>query len=244
MRKFNFALAFLALAFSAAFARDLGSGNFPGGTTVQPCDTKNAFSNSSNPTLANNSQYFADMSKFMEDPSQQTGLHNSCCTGLMQMNQSNLKQFCGCTPEQYAQMSAQQQIDVYTKYFNSIQNTPGMTEMQKLADSGGTLGGHKIDEFDVIACAQMGPGNCAAAIKNGCSSLALGQGGDGSVNVCTMADAVRSRAAKNEKTAFGDCANGGTKGGGTNCPGNGTTPAGVIPPTPGNAPVSLPANLA
>jgi hypothetical protein len=245
MRRAYFLITFSSLTIITPLAyAGLGSGVFSGSTTVAPCNTKNGFSNSSNADIASNAQYFADMSRFMEDPSQQTGLHNDCCTGLMQMNQGNLRAFCGCTPEQYAQMSAQQQLDVYTNYYNSIQNTWGVQQIKDLTASGGTLGGHAIDYFDVVACAQMGPGNCAAAVKNGCSSLALGQGGDGSVNVCTMADAVRNRAANQDKTAFANClsSTGGATGG-TNCPTNSTTPGTIISPSPGNAPVSLPPNL-
>lgn len=219
---------------SAVLARNLGSGVFPGSTTVSPCDTKNAFQNSQNSILSQNAQDFADMSRFMENASQQTGLHNDCCTGLMQMNQGNLRKFCGCTPEQYAQMSVQQQIDVYGRYFSSTQDAWGMQQLRQMMQSGQTLGGHKIDGITLVACAQMGTGNCAAAVKNGCSSLALGQGGDGHVNVCTMADKVRATADKSRAKAFAGCLdNKGGSGSNGGCPsGPGDFPTTPAPTSP------------
>ena len=178
------ALTTVALAF-----QKIAAGVLPGGQSYSQSQVAGFFANSSNPYLASNASSFAAMSHNVEDPNGNTGTYNgSCCSGLMQINQTNLKNYCNCTPQQFATMSGQDQVNVYTKYYEGeIQNSSGVKQLQQMQASGQTLGGQKVDGAMIAACAQLGAGNCAAAIRNNCSSKANGSGGDGSVNVCTMA---------------------------------------------------------
>ena len=212
---------------------------FPGSTQASPCDVSNAFANTSDSYLNAHAQDFAAMSHFVEDPNGQTGTFNgSCCTGLMQINTGNLRNpdICGCTRAEYGAMSPQQQIDVYAKYVNvSFANDPSVQTLKNMQANGQTLGGHQVDTETVIACMQMGTGNCAAAIKNGCSSTTLGQGGDNHVNVCTMGDKARL-AMQNNPNTFANCSN-------AVCANNGP---GDFPTTTGlasNAPTADQANI-
>jgi hypothetical protein len=187
---------------SCAAAVNLGKGEYPG----NPCLTLEAFRNTNNKYLQQHAVDFASVSRFIEDTLQRVGIHNGCCTGLVQLNQSNLRNpsFCGCTPAEYGAYTQEQQIDVYANYFRIFDRDYGMTQLRNMIDDNQTLGGHTIDGYTLVACAQMGSGNCKAAVQNACSSVAVGQGGDNSVNVCTMADFVRAQA-QSAPQVLGSC---------------------------------------
>jgi hypothetical protein len=76
-----------------------------------------------------------------------------------------------------------------------------MQQLKQMIANHQTLGGHVVDDYTLVACAQMGTGNCDAAVQNRCSSLAVGEGGDNYVNVCTMADDARTRASASNELA-------------------------------------------
>lgn len=161
------------------------------------------FQNSSNSYLQQNAAQFAAMSANVEDTTRDSTVYNgSCCTGMMQINTSNLANpdICGCTPAEFAAMSGQQQIDVYTRYFDGVQSDASIQKLEQMQASGQTLGGQVVTGDTVVACAQLGTANCAAAIANNCSSVANGQGGDGSVNVCTMAAKATSGSSDSSST--------------------------------------------
>src|SRR5271169_189952 len=86
-----------------------GVGQFKG----DPCMTLRAFQTVGDPDARDHSMDYASMSRFVEDPKQWVGIHNSCCTGLMQLNYVNLNNpdICGCTAQEFAAYSQQQQID-------------------------------------------------------------------------------------------------------------------------------------
>jgi hypothetical protein len=90
-----------------------GVGQFKG----DPCMTLRAFQTVGDPDARDHSMDYASMSRFVEDPKQWVGIHNSCCTGLMQLNYVNLNNpdICGCTAQEFAAYSQQQQIDRVTK---------------------------------------------------------------------------------------------------------------------------------
>jgi len=113
----------------------------------------------------------------------------------------------------------------------------------------------------LAACFQFGPLICkndlAFMQANGGACPSIGNGGvratgqtlaNGGANldgnnqsICSWGQSIQNKI--NQAAATCNASNG-SGGGGTNCPGGGTTPGGVIPPSPGSAPVSLPANLA
>ncbi len=75
-----------------------------------------------------------------------------------------------------------------------------------------------------------------ATLANGSANL------DGNnQSICSWGGAIQNKI--NQAAATCKRGNGGNNGG-TECPGSGTTPDGVIPPAPGNAPVQLPPDLA
>jgi hypothetical protein len=203
-RQHDVLAAVVVMIFFTSFAAgaNLGRGEYPG----NPCLTLQAFRSANNRFLQQHAVNFASVSRFIEDTLQRVGIHNGCCTGLMQLNQSNLRNpaFCGCTPAEYGAYTQAQQIDVYANYFQIFDSDFGMTQLESMVDNNQTLGGHVIGGYTLVACAQMGTGNCKAAVQNACSSVAVGQGGDNSVNVCTMADFVRAQA-QSAPQALGSC---------------------------------------
>jgi hypothetical protein len=76
-----------------------------------------------------------------------------------------------------------------------------MQQLKQMIANHQTLGGHLVDDYTLVACAQMGTGNCDAAVQNECNSLDVGKGGDNHVNVCTMADEARARASASRELA-------------------------------------------
>lgn len=179
-----------------------GVGQFEGSA----CLTLQAFQTLSDTYLQSRATDFAAMSRFVEDPKQWVGIHNSCCTGLMQINYLNLRNptICGCEAREFATYTQQQQIDVYMIYFHAFDSNYGMNELKEIINNHQTLGGYTVDGYTLVACAQMGAGNCNAAVQNQCRSVAVGEGGDNHVNVCTMADRAREEAAA-DSDEFASC---------------------------------------
>jgi len=176
-----------------------GVGQFKGSV----CLTLKSFQTARDSYFRRQAMNFAAMSRFVEDPKQWVGIHNSCCTGLMQLNYPNLRDpnICGCEPQEFATYTPDQQIDTYTTYFSTLDNNDGMIQLKQMINSQQLLGGHLVDGYTLVACAQMGSGNCNAAVQNQCSSIAVGEGGDNHVNVCTMADRAREAAAASNELA-------------------------------------------
>ncbi len=117
------------------------------------------------------------------------GVYNgSCCTGLLQINQTNLRQF-GFTPQSYANADLQTQVDVWLKVTNQGANTAPVRQLQALAASGGSFDGQKVDGATVLACIQLGTGNCQQMLRSGsCSGFADKNGTD----ICKMAQKIRN----------------------------------------------------
>lgn len=138
--------------------------------------------------LSNNAADFAKVFYNVESGGNAAVYNGSCCTGLAQMNQTNLATFCNCTKEQYASMSAVEQLAVYNKYIESdVLSSSGAQQLLRMQELGQSLGGVQVTGAMIASCAQLGPGNCAKSIANNCSSTAVGEGGDGYVNICSMA---------------------------------------------------------
>jgi hypothetical protein len=132
------------------------------------------------------SQAAANLSSNVENGSGDLGLYNgSCCTGVLQMNQANLLQYCHCTPTQYAGMT----LDEQTKYWGQL-TIDGFksTTLQKL-NAMTTFDGQPVDDALKLACIQLGTGNCNKMISSGsCSGFADSNG----TSICTMAAKIRN----------------------------------------------------
>ena len=130
--------------------------------------------------------YYANTLKF--ESGGNVGIVNQYgMTGLGQLSPSNIKKLTGMTVEQYANTSAQFQVDTMVKYTNAAMQDPTVKQLQQMQAAGQTLGGKPIDSATLLACTQFGNKVCAAAIASNCSAGADGNG----ITVCAMADKIR-----------------------------------------------------
>ena len=111
------------------------------------------------------------------------GVYNgTCCTGVLQVNKGGLETYCHCTSEQYANMSLQQQVDVWAKLTNANANNATVQGLMGM----GSFGGRAVTGAMVLSCVQIGPGNCAKTIKAGTCATSAGSDGNGN-NFCDFA---------------------------------------------------------
>lgn len=198
-------LTLLLLAVSFGAGEATAKTYLPGDQALSHSELVSLFQNSGNAYLSSNAETFANMSYHVESGGH-TGVYNgSCCTGLMQMNQTNLANYCGCSKEEYAAMSGAQQIAVYSEYLNDNLNYDAVKQLVSMQQQGQTLGGQRVDAAMVAACIQLGPGNCQKSINNGCSGVSTAEGGDGSNNICTMAAKANNGGGETANSGSGSC---------------------------------------
>jgi integrating conjugative element protein (TIGR03758 family) len=114
------------------------------------------------------------------------GVYNgTCCTGVLQVNRGGLKTYCHCTPEEYANMGLQQQVDVWAKVTNANADNATVRQLMAL----GSFGGKPVTGAMVLSCIQIGPGNCAKTVKAGTCATSAGSDGNGN-NFCDFAAKV------------------------------------------------------
>jgi hypothetical protein len=163
-------------------------------------------------------------------------------------------QFCPGTFEQYYTGSKQSflndpsaQIAAFTKYEKdqwALAQKNGLNSLiGKQACFNGTCS--TITESSILFACQFGcgaNGKLANYFASGDCNARNVKDGNG-LSVCSYLQ----RGSGYDTSCFtGNSSGTNNNGGGTNCPGSGTgtSPGTVVPPTPGNAPVSLPSNLA
>ena len=111
------------------------------------------------------------------------GVYNgTCCTGVLQVNTGGLKTYCQCTPQEYANMSLQQQVDIWAQVTNVNANNATVCQLMGL----GSFGGHPVTGAMVLSCIQIGPGNCAKTVSAGTCATSAGSDGNGN-NFCDFA---------------------------------------------------------
>lgn len=196
------ALSFVIACVTAAMAYTILSG----GTSYSQAEITQMFANSSNSYLSQNATLYGQVSRFESGGTFNTGVSNGmCCTGIMQFNSENVRKFGGVnTPEQFAQLSGQQQVDAYTRYFDRVSQESGAQRLMQMQRNGESLGGRPVDAATITGCVQFGNKNCNAAINNNCSNKANGSGGDGYVTVCGFADKVRQQPGTSNPGKNGD----------------------------------------
>lgn len=169
---------------------------------VSAADIVTAIQNSPNasPWLKQNAQAVANLAINVESRGDTNAYNGSCCYGVLQMNRKNIETYAGVSPEVYRNQSLQQQINAWTKLTTSALNSSVVQDLLAL----GTFDGRPVDGNLVLACVQLGIGNCQRMINSGrCSGFADSNG----TTICGMAD----RMAGGTGTSPGG--NGGTGGG-------------------------------
>jgi hypothetical protein len=110
--------------------------------------------------------------------------NGTCCYGVLQMNNQNIASIRPkVTPEQFRTWPLQQQVDAWsTTMSDALRSYPART----LA-SLGTFDGRPVTPSMVLACVQLGIGNCMTMIRSGrCNGFADING----TTICSMADRI------------------------------------------------------
>ena len=113
-----------------------------------------------------------------------TDVYNgSCCFGVLQMNRANIAEYAKVSPEVFQTWPLEAQVNAWSKLTADAMNNQivrGLTAM-------GTFDGRPVDGAMVLACVQLGIGNCQTMIRSGsCSGFADING----TTICHMADRI------------------------------------------------------
>ena len=198
---------------------------------VTAADIANAIRNS--PTASAFLKAHADeigaLSSRVEDRSGDTTVYNgSCCYGVLQLNTANILA-AGYSVAEYRNGSLQQQVDGWSKTQSQALNDPVIARLAGLS----TFDGQPVDASMLLACVQLGQGNCRKMINSGsCSGFADSNG----TTTCQMA--ATTRAAINGTATTGG--GGSTASGGSGSGGGGGVATGGGSYSPGSSVSSLP----
>lgn len=202
---------------------------------VSASDIASAIRNSPNASawLKQNAESVANLAINVESRGNTTAYNGSCCYGVLQMNEGNIKEYAKVAPEVYRQQSLQQQVNAWSALTTDAMRSSAVTNLLAL----GTFDGRPVDGHLVLACVQLGIGNCQRMINSGrCSGFADING----TTICGMADRIGGTAGTTPGTGNGSTTPGGSAGGGTGAgsgsgAGNGTGgTGGNWTPTAGN----------
>ncbi|RJT28500.1 hypothetical protein D3227_34130 [Mesorhizobium waimense] len=116
------------------------------------------------------------------------GVYNgSCCTGIFQLNNTNIKNYAGMSRSEFGCQSLQFQVDTWAKLTNDGYNSAPVKQLIQM----GTFDGQKVDGSFIAACIQLGTGNCQQMVRSGrCSGFSDING----TTICDMAKNARSMA--------------------------------------------------
>lgn len=122
----------------------------------------------------------------MFESSGQLDVYNgSCCTGILQMNKKNIRKYAETSPEDFKTWDLQSQVDAWSKLTTEAMQARAPKTLAGL----GTFDGREVDGDMVLACVQLGIGNCQKMINSGsCNGFADING----TTICKMADRIRN----------------------------------------------------
>jgi hypothetical protein len=139
---------------------------------------------SANQWLRDNADAVANLAINVESGGNTTAFNGSCCYGVLQMNTANIRQYASMTPAQYQQLDLQGQIDAWAQLtVAALQAASPRTLAVMSAFDGVTVDGNLV-----LACVQMGIGNCQKMLDSGsCGGFADANG----TTICSMAARAR-----------------------------------------------------
>lgn len=85
--------------------------------------------------------------------------YNGGNTGVLQLNNAAIRA-AGYTPEEYANLSLQEQVDIWASSVGSSNISGGFTTIATTIDNGGDFGGTTPTTGMLAACFQFGPAIC------------------------------------------------------------------------------------
>ena len=128
------------------------------------------------------------------------GVYNgSCCTGIFQLNNANVRKYAGTDREGYGCLSLQDQVNAWANLTNDGYNTPPVRQLASMS----TFDGQKVDASLIASCIQLGTGNCQKMVASGrCSGFSDING----TTICGMANNARAQADPNCREGQTACA--------------------------------------
>lgn len=131
--------------------------------------------------LRDNAAAVANLAIRVESGGDTQAYNGTCCYGVLQMNQTNIQAYTNLTPEEYRQASLQTQVDAWVRLTEDALRARAPRTLANM----GTFDGRAADAHLVLACVQLGIGNCQRMINSGsCSGFADSNG----TTICSMAD--------------------------------------------------------
>lgn len=181
------ALALLVVLASPAFAQRQQYGPKTNYSASEVAASINK--TSLNPSLKQYANDIGGLARF--ESGGNTGIYNgSCCTGILQVNRSNLMAYGGgITPQQYANMSLDQQTEIWARVTNAGANSAAVKKLMSMKE----FDGQPVDGALVLSCIQLGVGNCQKMLNSGsCSGFKDSNG----TTICKMANKMRQNMGK------------------------------------------------
>lgn len=131
--------------------------------------------------LRANAEAVANLAIRVESRGNTEAYNGSCCFGVLQMNRTNIRAYTDLTPEQYRFADLQTQINAWVRLTADAMRARAPSTLAAMA----TFDGRPVDGNLVLACVQLGIGNCQRMINSGsCSGFADRNG----TTICSMAD--------------------------------------------------------
>jgi hypothetical protein len=105
--------------------------------------------------------------------------NGSCCYGILQLSTTNIVA-SGTSVTAYRYASLQEQVDAWAKIESQALSDPVIAQLASM----GAFDGQTVDAAMLIACVQLGQGNCRTMINSGsCNGFADSNG----TTICSMA---------------------------------------------------------
>jgi integrating conjugative element protein (TIGR03758 family) len=188
---------------------------------VTAADVANAVRNSPNANafMKANAEQIGALAIAVESGGNTAAFNGSCCYGVLQLNTENVLA-SGYSVQRYQNATLQQQVDAWSDIEAKAMKDPVIARLAGMQ----TFDGQPVDASMLIACVQLGQGNCSKMISSGrCSGFADSNG----TTICSMAakmDAALGAAGVGTGSNPGSNTGTGTGTGGGS--GTGTTPSG------------------
>lgn len=149
-------------------------------TAAQIADAVRASSRAS-AWLRANADAIGALAVRVESGGSTTAYNGSCCYGVLQMNAANVAYYTGKSPSQYLAMSLQDQVDAWSALTSDALSSSTVTRLTSMS----SFDGRPVNAYLVLACVQLGTGNCNKMLNSGsCSGFADNNG----TTICRMAD--------------------------------------------------------
>lgn len=156
--------------------------------TVSHQQIVNAIKNSPNANawLKQNAESVANLALKVESGGRLDVYNGSCCFGVLQMNRTNIRVYAKMTPAQFQKADLQTQVNAWSKLTSQMMNTGPVRRLIAM----GTFDGRPVTGELVMACIQLGVGNCQKMINSGsCNGFKDSNG----TSICAMADKMAGR---------------------------------------------------